>query len=309
MWYVPFVSFLMCIMTTRILSARSEDLDENFEFDSSRRSGSRNRDQDRSSIHAQPSDSNSTSSNKKKAASYFEEDELSEEYKRELRAKQTEARRQKLMKERRKQGALTAKRIIQESENDSCDWRQRPFAMFRGELCGSHYKVLGLSRKNDVIDKPTIKKAYRQASLSVHPDKNPAEDAQTAFKIVQDAYECLQDESCKESYDQQLAIKEETILWQRHELKHLFMEKVMNIANQVHYGVSVGAHYVYKMGLDLWNWAGEWELTLFNEDWPFGRPLLVLALLWKGHFLITIHFLAYIIESINFEIAKRRGLL
>jgi len=63
-----------------------------------------------------------------------------------------------------------------------------------------HYKVLGL--------KPTatpdeIKKAYRKAALSNHPDRNPdnKEKAEQKIKEINAAYECLSDEKKRKQYD------------------------------------------------------------------------------------------------------------
>lgn len=96
---------------------------------------------------------------------------------------------------------------IQEAgSTEYCDWKTQPLAVIRGEVCGSYYKVLGLDRKRGIIDKTDIKKAYRQKSLNVHPDKNSSPEANEAFKVVQEAYECLIDANCKTNYDRQLGI-------------------------------------------------------------------------------------------------------
>lgn len=60
------------------------------------------------------------------------------------------------------------------------------------------YKLLGLSR--DATHKE-IKKAYRQKSLELHPDKNKEEGAAEKFAEVARAYEVLSDEDKKEIYD------------------------------------------------------------------------------------------------------------
>ena len=50
------------------------------------------------------------------------------------------------------------------------------------------YDVLAIKRTADEV---TIKRAYRNAALSVHPDKNPHPDAKIAFDALQDAFGTL----------------------------------------------------------------------------------------------------------------------
>ena len=48
----------------------------------------------------------------------------------------------------------------------------------------AHYKVLGIDRKSSgKLKKADVKKAYRQRSLLVHPDKNGSPEAVDAFKV------------------------------------------------------------------------------------------------------------------------------
>ena len=46
-----------------------------------------------------------------------------------------------------------------------------------------------------------IKKAYRKMSLKLHPDKNPAANAEMLFTRLAAVYEVLQDEDKRRSYD------------------------------------------------------------------------------------------------------------
>ena len=124
---------------------------------------------------------------------------------------QQEARRKRAHKEKQKFGKSSAKSLISESESEECDWTKNPIPFLKGELCGAHYKVLGLDRKGKLPEKSEIKKAYRQRSLEVHPDKNPSSEAAAAFKIVQDAYECLSDERCKDEYEYKLEREEQRL--------------------------------------------------------------------------------------------------
>ena len=61
-----------------------------------------------------------------------------------------------------------------------------------------HYEVLGVSRQ---ASQDEIKKAYRKLARELHPDVNPAEEAQERFKLVTHAYEVLSDEGQRRNYD------------------------------------------------------------------------------------------------------------
>ena len=59
------------------------------------------------------------------------------------------------------------------------------------------YAVLGLDQ--DASDEE-IRRAYRQAVLRWHPDRNPDPDAASTFHAVQEAYERLRDPALRSSY-------------------------------------------------------------------------------------------------------------
>ena len=61
-----------------------------------------------------------------------------------------------------------------------------------------HYEVLGVAR--DASD-DQIKKAYRKLARELHPDVNPAPEAQERFKLVTHAYEVLSDADARRNYD------------------------------------------------------------------------------------------------------------
>jgi molecular chaperone DnaJ len=62
-----------------------------------------------------------------------------------------------------------------------------------------YYEVLGLGRESSCDD---IRKAYRQAALKNHPDRNPGDcQAATRFKEATEAYQVLSDEDKRGRYD------------------------------------------------------------------------------------------------------------
>lgn len=247
---------------------------------------------------------NSTSS-----SNYSEDENLRRKYEEDVKAKQAEARRMQKQQERKRTGRAIAKRTIQDSLSDVCDWKSKPLSIVKGELCGSHYKVLGLDRKRDNISKADLKKLYRKLSLTVHPDKNPSAEAQSAFKVLQDAYECLSDDVCKENFDQQLSIGEQRIIWDRQRIKENIKAQALNVLSKTHYYASLAANKVYVTGIEVWETVGEWQITAFGEEWQVGQPILIGLLLWKGRWLLQLHALSYVILRINYELARSRGLL
>lgn len=63
----------------------------------------------------------------------------------------------------------------------------------------SAYDILGVDKGASLGD---IKKAYREASLKYHPDKNPGDAiAEAQFKKIQTAYEVVGDQSLRAEYD------------------------------------------------------------------------------------------------------------
>lgn len=63
-----------------------------------------------------------------------------------------------------------------------------------------YYEVLGVSRE---ASSDEIKKAYRQAALKFHPDRNQNDpDAEAKFKEAAEAYEVLSDSDKRRRYDQ-----------------------------------------------------------------------------------------------------------
>ncbi|PIR18441.1 MAG: molecular chaperone DnaJ [Deltaproteobacteria bacterium CG11_big_fil_rev_8_21_14_0_20_49_13] len=62
-----------------------------------------------------------------------------------------------------------------------------------------YYEILGIKRDSDSGD---IKKAYRQAAMKYHPDRNPDDKkAEEQFKEASEAYEVLSDSHKRQLYD------------------------------------------------------------------------------------------------------------
>jgi DnaJ homolog subfamily B member 12 len=61
-----------------------------------------------------------------------------------------------------------------------------------------YYDLLGVPRNASDDD---LKKAYRRLALSLHPDKNKAQKAEEAFKLVNRAFDTLSDPTKRETYN------------------------------------------------------------------------------------------------------------
>ena len=63
----------------------------------------------------------------------------------------------------------------------------------------SYYEILEVEQ---TADKTVIKKAYRTMAKKYHPDKNPGDkEAEKKFKLCNEAYQCLSDDSQRGIYD------------------------------------------------------------------------------------------------------------
>ena len=91
-----------------------------------------------------------------------------------------------------------------------------PFVLDKVGEAQSLYETLGVSPD---ADKAAIRAAYRQVSLSIHPDKVLHYDdpdlkvqAENAFKVVSAAYEVLGDDKLRAEYDRKLRLTGSTFL-------------------------------------------------------------------------------------------------
>jgi len=66
------------------------------------------------------------------------------------------------------------------------------------EVNGTFYELLGLSQSATTSE---IRKSYRKLSLSLHPDRNKADNAEEAFRQLVAVYEILKDKEKREKYD------------------------------------------------------------------------------------------------------------
>ncbi|XP_031175029.1 dnaJ homolog subfamily C member 1 isoform X2 [Sander lucioperca] len=66
------------------------------------------------------------------------------------------------------------------------------------EIPQSFYQFLSLDQDASALE---VKKAYRRLSLSLHPDKNKDENAETQFRQLVAIYEVLKDEERRRKYD------------------------------------------------------------------------------------------------------------
>lgn len=71
-----------------------------------------------------------------------------------------------------------------------------------------YYRVLGVPR-NATTDQ--LRRAYRQAALKLHPDRNENPGDTELFLSISQAYETLIDEQARAAYDKQLAEEESTL--------------------------------------------------------------------------------------------------
>lgn len=82
--------------------------------------------------------------------------------------------------------------------------------------CNDHYAILGFARY-EAFDASSLKREYRKKAIIVHPDKNGGNDqAEEAFKRLQNAYEVLLDAMKKKTYDEELRREEILMTIRRH---------------------------------------------------------------------------------------------
>ena len=66
----------------------------------------------------------------------------------------------------------------------------------------NYYEILGVTKD---VTKDDLKKAFRKLARKYHPDVNPGnKEAEAKFKIINEAYNTLSDDSLRAAYDAKL---------------------------------------------------------------------------------------------------------
>jgi hypothetical protein len=198
----------------------------------------------------------------------------------------------------------TALQMLRAGRTENCDWVKHQIAYLKGDMCGSHYKVLGLDR-SQYYDKADIKKAYRQRSLNVHPDKNPSEEALSAFEVLQKAYECLSDDACSAEYNYNLNALEAEAAAKRLALQKSVQGAMEGAVMTGHYYTVRAADYVTSKSSEIWDYIGNWEIELFGGYHKLGQYVTLGLLLFSpARLLLQIQAVAYGIVQFNNEIMR-----
>eukprot|EP00094_Tigriopus_californicus_P002195 TCALIF_02118-PA protein Name:"Similar to F54F2.9 Uncharacterized protein F54F2.9 (Caenorhabditis elegans)" AED:0.03 eAED:0.04 QI:46/0/0/1/0/0.5/2/0/478 len=116
------------------------------------------------------------------------------------------------------------------------------------EVNANFYEFMGVSPE---VSPSELRKAYRNLSLKLHPDKNPAEDAETQFRFLVAIYEVLKDAVKREIYDRVLV--EGLPDWRMPIYYYRRMRK-MGLAEGVAYLLIIVTICQYFV-----NWAAYWE--------------------------------------------------
>jgi hypothetical protein len=184
---------------------------------------------------------------------------------------------------------------------------------FKGEVCGSHYKVLNIDRSIniDLLDDSTrkriLKKAYRKLSLIVHPDKHSGSyDSQMAFEFVQEAYDCLSDENCRNAYNTKLMIIEQEERSRRLQTRTIIGKKLMNTVQETHLVISRAANFIHQLGRVIHGFFDKWHVTFLDDQLaiPIGRISLLLTIWFKARNLFVIYGLASLVVLFNNQVLK-----
>lgn len=65
-----------------------------------------------------------------------------------------------------------------------------------------YYQIIGVQKEASLIE---IKRSFRKLANQYHPDKNPALEAESLFKEINEAYEVLSDPVARTEYDRRLS--------------------------------------------------------------------------------------------------------
>ena len=192
--------------------------------------------------------------------------------------------RRKKYEEFKRKSQQAVRNTIEASKTESCDVKLSFYQLpdpvvlvsnslknFKGEMCGSYYKVLDIDKStiNDQMDENTrkrlLKKAYRKLSLTVHPDKHGgSSEAHMAFEKIQDAYDCLSDDICRETYDSKLQSIEQSILQHRLKVREIVVRAIKRTIKVVHYHTSMTAFFIRHVGNQIASFFDRWQVEQNN---------------------------------------------
>lgn len=112
---------------------------------------------------------------------------------------------------------------------------------------GDYYETLGVSQG---AASDEIKRAYRQAALKYHPDRNPDDpDAETHFKEAAEAYEVLSDPQKRQRYDR--FGKEGLSSAGMHDFGHMGVEDIFSMFEDILGAGPFGSRRRASRGVDL----------------------------------------------------------
>lgn len=202
------------------------------------------------------------------------------------------------MARREKEGKNAIAQALRSSSNEKCDWRVSPIKYLKGHFCGKHYKIFGLNRHFN--DTKEIKKRYRKLSLLLHPDKNPGEDASTAFSALSEGYECLMDPDCRVTYDEKLAVLEKEEQMRREKQLQYISKHLKKCFENFYYYLSWTATVIDNVLNSLWLQFEGFEVL----DVPIGKiGMFALLVIFRNPLLYLIGFSRGIL-SLNTYLAE-----
>ena len=204
-------------------------------------------------------------------------------------------------KERNK-AMTSARSVLREALDERCDWRMRPLAFIKGEVCGSYYKIFHLDR-NEPMNKDILKQAFLTMTKGIEPDIYTMEDVTDAYSYIHLAFGCLSDDLCRQEYNKKLDVQAVAIAQGRRQLREDVQEIALHVARKAYGGVSIGSGLLYEWGMDLWKFVTQWQMEVPEVGViPLGKFLMTFILFMKGQILMKLHGLTWLIVRIDQEI-------
>ncbi len=109
-----------------------------------------------------------------------------------------------------------------------------------------YYEVLGVGREASGDE---VRKAYRQAALRYHPDRNKNEGAEERFKEAAEAYEVLSDSQKRQRYDRygHAGLSGAAV----HDFSHMGIDDIFSMFEDIFGGGGFGGRQGPRRGYDL----------------------------------------------------------